>query len=130
MAALPDVEQLLRHLRDVHARALQTKEQIDLLWQRLDGGESVLAEIGTAQQRLDGETQELTALAARLEEMGVVLRDIATGLVDFPARADRTEFYLCWRFGEDGIQYWHGIDEGFSGRKPLWTMPGGRPHLA
>jgi len=66
----------------------------------------------------------------RLETLGVILRDVGMGLIDFPAIVAETEFYLCWRLGEDSIQFWHSVDEGFGGRKPLWTMPGGRPNYA
>jgi hypothetical protein len=47
------------------------------------------------------------------------VKDPDTGLVDFPARLAGAEAFLCWRLGEDEIDHWHGIDEGFSGRKPL-----------
>jgi hypothetical protein len=47
------------------------------------------------------------------------VKDADTGLVDFPAQVAGAEAFLCWRLGEDEIAYWHGIDEGFPGRKPL-----------
>lgn len=128
--ALPEVEQIVLALRDLRARALQNKERVDLLWQRLEAGERVLDEIASLQRRLDTDVQQMRAKIDRLDAIGVILRDVGTGLVDFPAFAAGTEFFLCWRLGEDGIQYWHGPDEGFGGRKPLWTMPGGQPHYA
>jgi hypothetical protein len=54
-----------------------------------------------------------------IHELGGVVKDPDTGLVDFPARFAGVEVFLCWRLGEDEIDHWHGIDEGFSGRKPL-----------
>jgi hypothetical protein len=54
-----------------------------------------------------------------IHELGGVVKDPDAGLVDFPAQVDGTEAFLCWRLGEDEIAYWHGIDEGFPGRKPL-----------
>jgi hypothetical protein len=53
-----------------------------------------------------------------------VLRDVDSGLVDFPARVrgGRTVF-LCWRLGEPEIAFWHGTNEGFAGRKPLTQLP-------
>jgi hypothetical protein len=48
------------------------------------------------------------------------------GLVDFPARLEGREVNLCWRLGETRIDYWHGLEEGFSGRKPL-SVPGRAP---
>jgi hypothetical protein len=56
---------------------------------------------------------------AQLQDMGVVLKDIERGLVDFSHwRGDR-EVYLCWKYGEDRIDYWHETDSGYSGRQPL-----------
>lgn len=127
---LPEVEPVLLSLRDLQTRALQTKERVDLLWQRLEAGERVLDEIASAQSRLDADVAEMRSLVERLETLGVILRDVGTGLIDFPAIVVETEFYLCWKLGEDSIQFWHGVNEGFGGRKPLWTMPGGRPHYA
>ena len=48
-----------------------------------------------------------------------MLKDLDEGLVDFPAMLDGHEIYLCWKLGEERIGYWHGVDEGFAGRKPL-----------
>lgn len=52
-------------------------------------------------------------------EAGIVLRDIGTGLLDFPARRDGRDIFLCWRSGEDSVDFWHGPDTGFAGRQPL-----------
>jgi hypothetical protein len=64
---------------------------------------------------------EVAAAVAELEELGVQVKDLDEGLVDFPARhPDRDEtVLLCWRLGEDEVAYWHGLEEGFAGRKPL-----------
>jgi hypothetical protein len=48
-----------------------------------------------------------------------VVKDLDTGLLDFPAILNDEEVYLCWRLGEDRIRFYHGIHEGFAGRKPL-----------
>ncbi|OVE76793.1 hypothetical protein BVX98_04735 [bacterium F11] len=54
-----------------------------------------------------------------MTEMGCILKDLDLGLTDFPARIGEKEAYLCWRSGEENIRFWHGITEGYSGRKPL-----------
>jgi hypothetical protein len=51
--------------------------------------------------------------------MGVLIKDINTGLLDFPAIRDEREVYLCWKFGEDDIAFWHEIEEGFAGRQSI-----------
>lgn len=52
-------------------------------------------------------------------EMGCVLKDIDLGLIDFPSIREGREVYLCWRLGEDRVRFWHDLDAGFNGRKPI-----------
>ena len=63
--------------------------------------------------------QTLRREVEALNEQGIVLRDPESGLIDFPARREGREIFLCWRLGEDRVAYWHGPDSGFAGRKPL-----------
>ncbi len=59
-------------------------------------------------------------LAVRqIDAWGVTLRDIGSGLVDFPALANGRPIWLCWKLGEDDIAFWHELDAGIAGRKPL-----------
>jgi hypothetical protein len=55
----------------------------------------------------------------RMEATGCVVKDLDAGLLDFPARMNDQDVYLCWRVGEDRIRFYHRQDEGFSGRKPI-----------
>lgn len=55
----------------------------------------------------------------RIEQTGCLVKDIDVGLVDFPSVVNDERVYLCWKLGEERIGYWHGMDEGFAGRKPL-----------
>ena len=72
---------------------------------------------------LDGQLQrEAEAVAGAVEELqalGVLVKDLDRGLVDFPALRDGEEVLLCWQVGEGEVAYWHGLEEGFAGRKPL-----------
>lgn len=61
----------------------------------------------------------LDALHRELLEIGCVLKDWRTGLVDFPALRDGQRIWLCWRLGEQTISHWHGLHEGFAGRRPI-----------
>ena len=54
-----------------------------------------------------------------IQENGVVVKDLDIGLIDFPTLFRGEEVYLCWKLGETGIRFWHGLDEGFRGRKPI-----------
>jgi hypothetical protein len=56
-----------------------------------------------------------------IEEMGAVLKDPHAGLVDFYGHVDGKAVWLCWRFGEDAVTHYHGLEEGFAGRKPIET---------
>jgi len=57
-----------------------------------------------------------------VEQAGIIVRDIETGLSDFPCFAEGRTVFLCWRFGEKRIDYWHEEDEGFAGRQPLESL--------
>lgn len=54
-----------------------------------------------------------------LEALGVQVKDLEVGLIDFPTRYHGQEVLLCWRFGEEKIEHWHGLNDGFQGRKPI-----------
>jgi hypothetical protein len=62
---------------------------------------------------------ELRSALTRLQDAEVVLRDLDRGLVDFPSLRDGREVYLCWLEGEEQIEFWHDLEEGFAGRHPL-----------
>lgn len=73
--------------------------------------------------RMRGIVDQMQADVAWLDQRSIVLRDIATGLLDLPALVSGRPVWLCWRLGETGIGFWHGHDEGFSGRQPLVQLP-------
>jgi hypothetical protein len=74
---------------------------------------------GEAAREMMAEGDELGRVVAEITQMGVVVRDPATGLVDFPAERDGEPVYLCWRLGEDEVGHWHDRDSGFGGRRPI-----------
>lgn len=63
--------------------------------------------------------QQMEQALLTIQNLGVDLKDIDAGLVDFPAQRQNRIVYLCWRYGEDRIRYWHELDGGFAGRQPL-----------
>ena len=126
--ALPDVEQIVRRLRRVRDEAVALREAVEAQWAALEGEAASLTEIGDAQQRLDALQVGFGDLVRQLEARGVLLRDLDAGLVDFPTVAGPAEVYLCWRLGEPDIAFWHGLGEGFAGRKPLSLLPGRAAH--
>lgn len=62
---------------------------------------------------------EIQELTNRVEGFGVIVKDYALGLIDFPSVRNAQEVYLCWKIGEPVVSHWHEIDSGFSGRKPV-----------
>jgi len=64
---------------------------------------------------------DVEGFMSELEEIGCFFKDwnFSIGLVDFPAMIDGEEVFLCWKSDEEDIEYYHGVDEGFAGRKPL-----------
>ena len=84
-----------------------------------NGGNVEPRELQDLQERLDEEVAGIARCVARIHEAGALVKDLDQGLVDFPAQREGVDVLLCWRLGEDEIGYWHGLEEGFSGRKPL-----------
>ena len=66
---------------------------------------------------------EIRALIRSVAEMGVEVKSLDDGLIDFPAERRGREIYLCWKLGEgDGISWWHEVDTGFAGRRPITEL--------
>jgi hypothetical protein len=78
-----------------------------------------LADLLRKKTEHDEAAERLVEVVNRIQETGVLVKDLDIGLVDFPSLLEGEEIYLCWKLGEDHIAFWHGIDEGFTGRKPL-----------
>ena len=121
-ALLPRVERLIRD--SVHARS------------RFQEAETYMRELGQRILMMGGIAIDISAVEARraerdtngqllkqnldeIEELGVLVKDLNIGLVDFPTLYRGEEVYLCWRMDEDDITHWHGVHEGFAGRKEI-----------
>lgn len=63
--------------------------------------------------------REIDACVIEIHDAGAFVKDLEIGTLDFPSVREDHRVYLCWRVGEDAIRHWHGLDEGFAGRKPL-----------
>ena len=71
------------------------------------------------EQQVAEHAHEVAEVIAELDALGVQVKDIELGLVDFPADRRGETVLLCWKVGEEAIGFWHGLDEGYAGRKPL-----------
>jgi hypothetical protein len=76
-------------------------------------------EVRILRLRMQGVIDRMQAGVARIDELGVTLREIETGLIDFPALASGRQIWLCWRLGEGDIAFWHELGDGFGGRRAL-----------
>ena len=76
-------------------------------------------EVRILRLRMQGVIDRMQAGVARIDELGVTLREIETGLIDFPALASGRQIWLCWRLGEGDIAWWHELADGFGGRQTL-----------
>ena len=113
----PVAERLVAHRRAMAVMAARRARYV----QRIagNGGDFDPQEQRTLEEEFEREGAAVAACVAQLEELGVLVKDLDRGLVDFPALRDGEEVLLCWEVGEDEIAFWHGVDEGFAGRKPL-----------
>jgi hypothetical protein len=112
-AALPWVAERLERLREAQA-LLTEKEARDALSEAAPGNGG-----GEPGQVVSEGFLALRAGLAELEAMEIQLRDLDRGLVDFPAKREGREIYLCWVEGEDEIGFWHELEAGYAGRQPL-----------
>lgn len=112
-AMLPKLEPLLRALQAAK-EDLTDEEAHELLSDSApsNGGGEPGRKVGVA-------FLEVRRLLETVQEAGIVLRDIDRGLVDFPARLDGREVFLCWELGEDTVAHWHELSSGYGGREPL-----------
>jgi hypothetical protein len=83
------------------------------------GHPEVDAETSRLRMRMQGLVDQMQAAVIEIDSWGIVLRDIQTGLVDFPALVAGRQVWLCWRLGEDEVGWWHELSEGFGGRRRL-----------
>lgn len=83
------------------------------------GRPEVDAETSRLRMRMQGLVDQMQAAVIEIDSWGIVLRDIQTGLVDFPALVAGRQVWLCWRLGEDEVGWWHELSEGFGGRRRL-----------
>ncbi len=122
---IPTLEPLMRRLQAKRQQLRERQQALEEFRIRAsrDGGVvpgSQVAEAKTEAARLLAEIQEGVQ---QIESWGCVVKDLDRGLVDFLARLGREQVFLCWHLGEEQIRYWHGLQEGFAGRKPLQEDP-------
>ena len=132
---LPVLESLLRRAREGKEAAEQVEHSLAALSQRiyLSGGLKVdIGSVARQKAELDGHLQRVKESIAEIDSIGVQVKDLDTGLLDFPFRLDDQVVLLCWRMGEPSIEHWHTLESGFQGRQPVderfRRKSGGKPN--
>ena len=123
---IPRLSELMDAAMNRHqqATALQRQLQEEQQHIRVSGGGHVDQRDWKARaERLDGLSIEVRGVLQEIQGLGGETKDLEMGLVDFPglvpeAMGDET-VNLCWKYGEDAVRFWHGLDEGYAQRKPL-----------
>jgi hypothetical protein len=113
-AALKAVQPLVSEILEIRGKLLARRPEVWGVVERAAGNGG-----SAAASKLVVEFERLDSLIHQIQDMGVLLKDINTGLLDFPHLRDGREVYLCWQYGEEGIEFWHEIEAGYAGRQPL-----------
>ncbi|HEY6968640.1 MAG TPA: DUF2203 domain-containing protein [Candidatus Angelobacter sp.] len=126
---LDEAQTLLPVLRTLLARAIDGKQKIEESEKEfqdlnhrilLSGGLFVdVPKIARRRAERDKALQGTKDALAEIEAIGVQVKDLELGLLDFPCLVDNQVVLLCWKLGEEKIEYWHGLEEGFRGRKRI-----------
>ncbi len=113
----PLVERLVAQRRE-HVEALARQEELEGKIKG-NGGGIPPAELAAATADVDAVARRLARLVDEISEHGVQVKDLDVGLIDFPALRHGETVLLCWQLGEDEVRYWHPVEDGFGGRRPL-----------
>ena len=127
-ASIPEVERILIALRDQREELINLRDRVVAASPPDDETPtpSAAEQIRLLRLGMQGLIDQMQAGVARLVDMDITLRDIATGLIDFPALVTGRPIWLCWRLGEADVANWHAHDQGYDSRQPLSELPTGR----
>ena len=117
---LDEAQSLLPVLESLLKRAIEGKESAE--------------EVAKQRAEMEGHLLRVRESIAEIDSIGVQVKDLEAGLLDFPCRLDDEVVLLCWRMGETAIEHWHTVEQGFQGRQPVderfrrRSASGGRPN--
>jgi hypothetical protein len=115
-ALIPQIEKIYETVVEL---AAQAEMKAAALRRREDGGDADPAASAIERSQLQFLAQRINETLQTIVELGAFPKGVQPALVDFPHRLDGRDVYLCWRLGDKRLTHYHGVDEGFSGRKPL-----------
>lgn len=119
---IPLVEQRLNQAIEAKREASKISQQLEAVSTRIhfSGGADVNPGTILKQRHQKEEAiRQLREAVDSVQKMGCLIKDLDTGLIDFPAALNDREVYLCWKLGEPRIDFWHTVDDGFAGRQPI-----------
>jgi hypothetical protein len=131
-ARLPELRETLLTLRSLREDLVAARDRIVELNAPALAGATVVAaplppdadqETQRLRMRMQGLFDQMQAAVLQIDDWGIQLRDVETGLVDFPALVSGRPVWLCWRLGEDVVSWWHEQSEGFDGRRSIADLP-------
>ena len=111
---LADIEPLMERLLERRTKVVESRQQI---YQLLAAGDSDFG--GPAASELVQDFVAIERLARKIRSHGCIIKDLNNGLVDFLSKRDGREIYLCWRYGEPRVEFFHELHLGFKGRQHI-----------
>ncbi|HVP04273.1 MAG TPA: DUF2203 domain-containing protein [Dehalococcoidia bacterium] len=119
-AMLPQVAPLLWQAQRLKREHDDAQQQLAALEAKSRGnGHGIDAEIGRARGAVQKAATAINGIIERVRAMGIEVKDLDLGLIDFPSQMDGREVYLCWKLGEEHVAWWHELDTGYASRQPL-----------
>jgi hypothetical protein len=120
-ACLPLVRSIVADMVQLARELLERRQRLDQLTQgrKSPKGSVYSEELDQMEEELEKDLERLNGYAGELLELGVEPKGAAEGLVDFPCLIEGRLSYLCWKYNEPEILFWHDLESGFAGRQPL-----------
>jgi hypothetical protein len=119
---LPVVDGLLKRAIEGKQAAEEIDSELSALSRRihLAGGMYVdVSKVAAQRAEMEQHIQRAREILSEIDEIGVQVKDLDTGLIDFPCRVEDEIVLLCWKTGEPAIEHWHTLESGFKGRQPI-----------
>ena len=121
-AVLPVVEALLKRAMEARRSVMEIEQDLQQLSQRISLSGGMRVDVpAVKRQRIahDLFAEQVQELVTEIDSIGVEVKDLDSGLLDFPCKLEDRVVLLCWKQGEDRITHWHTMEDGFRGRKPI-----------
>lgn len=117
---IEEANELIPEIKEILDRAFDIKIKLNLVKEAFDFKDKYSYENPKdLMERMEKLSEILKREIAEIEKYGCIVKDIETGLIDFYSIKDNKLIFLCWKHGENEIKYWHSVEDGFKGRKPL-----------